>query len=129
MGRLTEKEIICRLIELHQQVILSGGVSHRTWFRSLLSRRQHSLLAIFKLPATKENLLTTVTYPCSQTVNSVFEEALCKHPSGYFQHRESSKNKESSKNITIKATGSLSDIQVEFVYDSLMMLVKQYKKS
>lgn len=123
MGRLTEKEIIRPLIELHQQVILSGGVSHRTWFRSLLSRRQHSLLRIFKLPNTKENLLATVTYPCSQTGDSLFEDALCRQPAGFFQYKEQSKNKDSLKIITIAATGSLMDIQVDFVYGSLMKLV------
>jgi len=129
LARLTEKEIIRLLIELHQQVIRSGGVSHRTWFRSLLSRRQHSLLRIFKLPNSKENLLATVTYPCSQTVNSLFEEALCKQPSGFFQYREPSKNKESSMNKTITVAGGLMDLQVEFVYNSLMKLVALQSKN
>ena len=129
LGRLTEKEIIRLLIELHQQVILSGGVSHRTWFRSLLSRRQHSLLRIFKLPNTKENLLATVTYPCSQTVDSLFEEALCRQPSGFSQHKEPSKNKGASMHLIPETTGSLMDLQVGFVYESLMMLAAVHQKS
>jgi hypothetical protein len=129
MGRLTEKEVIRLLIELHQQVILSGGVSHRTWFRSLLSRRQHSLLRIFKLPNTKENLNATISYPCSQTGNSLFEDALCRQPSGFFVHSESSKTKVSVMNITPAKAGSLIDLQVEFVHDSLMKLAAFHQKS
>ena len=129
MGRLTEKEVIRLLIELHQQVILSGGVSHRTWYRSLLSRRQHSLLRIFKLPNTEENLRATVNYPCSQTGDSLFEEALCKHPDGFYLNREQSANQGSSMNITIVKAGGLSDLQVQIVYDNLMKLAAMQQKT
>lgn len=129
MGRLTEKEVIRLLIELHQQVILSGGVSHRTWFRSLLSRRQHSLLRIFKLPNTAENLLATVTYPCSQTGDSLFEEALCKHPDGFYRNRESYENIRFLKNIAEADKGSLIEIQVDCVYENLMKLAAMQQKT
>ena len=129
MGKLTEKEIIRTVIEMHQQVILSGGVSHRTWFLSLLSRRQHSLLRIFKLPATKENLLTTITYPCSQTIDSLFDEALCRQAAGFFQYKEQSKNIGLSKNINKADDGSLIDIQVGFVYESLLKLAAMQQKT
>lgn len=129
MPRLTEKEIIRLLIELHQQVILSGGVSHRTWFHSLLSRRQHSLLRIFKLPNTKENLLATISYPCSQTGDSLFEDALCRQPSGFFVHREPSKTKVSLMHITPAKAGGLIELQVEIVHNSLKKLAELQEKS
>jgi len=83
---------------------------------------------MYKLPATKENLLATITYPCSDTVDSLFDEALCKHPDGFFQNRELSKNKGLLKNITI-AAGGLMDLQVTYVYKSLIKLAKEYKRS
>jgi hypothetical protein len=128
MGKLSDKDVIRLVIEQHQRLVLSGGVSHRTAFSLHLVRRQHYLLSMYKLPATKENLLATVTYPCSHTVDSLFDEALCKHPDGFFQHREPSKNKGLLKNITT-AAGGLMDFQVDFIDSNLMKQAELQKNS
>jgi len=128
MKKLTEKEVIHFIIEMHQKVTLSGGVSCVGWFHSALLRRQHSLLRMFKLPITVENLKTTVTYPFSLTTDSLLNEAWCRLPNGFEKFPEPPDRRETFK-ITRVADACLMEIQSEYVYGRLMKLAALHEKN
>ncbi len=127
MALLSKRDIIRMIIEQHQIVINAGGISYRSSPYCTLVRRQRLLLLKFQLPATNENLIATVAYPLCPPTSSILASALCGTPEGYVHFTELSIGISASKGVIRLGKGELLELQVEYVYDSLMKLVKQYK--
>jgi hypothetical protein len=127
MPSLTKRDIIRIIISQHQSVIHSGGITYRSSKYCTLIRRQRLLLLKFQLPATNENLIATVDYPLCPPTSSILASALCNTPEGYVHFTELSMGISVSKGIIRLGKGELLESQVEYVYDSLIKLVKQYK--
>jgi hypothetical protein len=129
MALLTTRDIIRMIIEQHQNVINSGGISNRSSLYCTLIRRQRLLLQKFQLPFTQENLLATVSYPLCQPVSSILAAALCDNPDGYVHQTEFSRIFGVSGTLIKLGEGLLMDSQVEYVYGNLKRLAKQFKNS
>ncbi len=127
MALLTRRDIIRIIISQHQSVIHSGGITYRSSQYCMLVRRQRLLLQKFQLPATSENLITTVSYPLCPSVSSILAAALCDNPEEYVNHKDLSHRINVSGKVIKLGEDKLLESQVEYVYDSLMRLVKQYK--
>lgn len=127
MPLLTSREIIRIIIVQHQSVINAGGITYRSFQYCTLVRRQRLLLLKFQLPATSENLITTVSYPLCPAVSSILAAALCDNLEEYVNHKDLSRRINISRKVIKLGEDKLLESQVEYVYDSLMKLVKQYK--
>jgi hypothetical protein len=115
------------IIEQHQSVIHSGGITYRSSLYCTLVRRQRLLLLKFQLPATNENLIATVAYPLCPPTSSILAAALCDNPDEYINYTVFSRAINLNRNIIKLGEGNLIELQVEYVYSNLIKLVKQYK--
>ena len=129
MATLDKKHIIKFVIEVHQRVINTGGITTQSWLFQLFVRRQHLVLKLFNLPATKENLLTTVTYPCSFPADSLLGAAFCRLPNGFVLQSKAEERSEIIRAVSTVGTDRLIVLQTEYVYINLTKLAKEYKKS
>jgi hypothetical protein len=128
MGKRIEHENIRIVLGLHQRVIFSCGISARSSLYCQLARRQKLLLSMFKLPATDETIRATITYPLTPPTSSLLCDALCRHPNGFMQYSEASQREELLVIMIMVEESSFFELQVDYIYDSLMRLVEQYKK-
>ena len=129
MALLTKRDIIRIIISQHQSIMNAGGITYRSSQYCTLVRRQRLLLLKFQLPATTENLVATVSYPLCQPISSILAAALCDNPDGYVHFTELARGANVYRHIIKLGEDKLLELQVEFVYSSLMKLVKQFKNS
>ncbi|MEI7847697.1 MAG: hypothetical protein WCK35_17980 [Chloroflexota bacterium] len=129
MANLDKKHIIKFVIEVHQRVINTGGITTQSWLYQLFVRRQHLVLKLFNLPPTNENLLTTVNYPCSFPADSLLGAAFCRFPNGFVLQSRAEERSEIIRSMATVGTERLIVLQIEYVYNNLTKLAKHYKKS